>query len=91
MYATAEIIISDRNVLTLPLTAVTTEDGASIVRLVDGNGVVKLTKVKTGVQDGDFIEIESGLKAKDIVVEKAGAYVRDGDRVNPVFPQTASN
>ncbi|MDB5556350.1 MAG: efflux transporter periplasmic adaptor subunit [Rhizobium sp.] len=92
MYATAEIIISDRNVLTLPLTAVTTEDGATIVRLVSSDGVVKLTKVKTGVQDGDFVEIESGLKAKDIVVEKAGAYVRDGDRVNPVFPQqTASN
>ncbi|UVC07622.1 efflux RND transporter periplasmic adaptor subunit [Rhizobium sp. TH2] len=91
MYATAEIIISDRNVLTLPLTSVTTEDGAPIVRLVDGKGVVKLTTVKTGVQDGDFVEIESGLKAGDIVVEKAGAYVRDGDRVNPVFPQTASN
>ena len=92
MYASAEVVVSERNVLTLPLTSVTTEDGATIVRLVDGNGVVKLTKVKTGVQDGDFVEIESGLKAKDIVVEKAGAYVRDGDRVNPVFPQqTASN
>jgi len=92
MYASAEVVVSERSVLTLPLTSVTTEDGATIVRLVDGNGVVKMTKVKTGVQDGDFVEIESGLKAKDIVVEKAGAYVRDGDRVNPVFPQqTASN
>jgi HlyD family secretion protein len=90
MYATAEVVVSDRNVLTLPLTAVTTEDGATIVRRVD-DGVVKLTKVKTGVQDGDFVEIESGLKVKDLVVEKAGAYVRDGDRVSPVFPQTVSN
>jgi len=92
MYASAEVVVSERNVLTLPLTAVTSEDGSMIVRLVDDKGVVKLTKVTTGVQDGDFVEIESGLKAKDIVVEKAGAYVRDGDRVSPVFPQqTASN
>jgi len=91
MYASAEVVISKRDVLSLPLTAVTSEDGSTIVRLVD-DGVVKLTKVKTGVQDGDFIEIESGLKAKDIVVEKAGAYVRDGDRVSPVFAEeTASN
>jgi HlyD family secretion protein len=86
MYASAEVIVSEREVLTLPLTAVTSEDGGMVVRRVV-DGVVTMTKVKTGVQDGDFIEISEGLKAKDIVVEKAGAYVRNGDKVSPVFGQ----
>lgn len=90
MYASAEVIVSEREVLTLPLTSVTSEDGSMVVRKVV-DGVVTMTKVKTGVQDGDFIEISEGLKAKDIVVEKAGAYVRNGDKVSPVFnQQTAS-
>lgn len=89
MYASAEVIVSERKVLSLPLTAVTAEDGNMVVRRVI-DGVVTLTKVKTGVQDGDFVEIAEGLKARDIVVEKAGAYVRNGDKVAPVFQKTAS-
>lgn len=89
MYASAEVIVSERKVLSLPLTAVTAEDASMVVRRVV-DGVVTLTKVKTGVQDGDFVEISEGLKAKDIVVEKAGAYVRNGDKVAPVFQKTAS-
>ena len=86
MYASAEVIVSEREVLTLPLTSVTSEDGGMVVRKVV-DGVVTMTKVATGVQDGDFIEISDGLKPKDIVVEKAGAYVRNGDRISPVFNQ----
>jgi HlyD family secretion protein len=89
MYASAEVIVSDRKVLALPLTAVMAEDGSMVVRRVV-DGVVTMTKVATGVQDGDFVEISEGLKLKDIVVEKAGAYVRDGDKVAPVFQKTAS-
>jgi HlyD family secretion protein len=90
MYASAEVIISERDVLSLPLTAVTSGDEGMEVRKVT-DGVVAMTKVKTGVQDGDFIEIAEGLDLKDIVVEKAGAYVRNGDRVSPVFAhETAS-
>ena len=46
--------------------------------------------VETGIQDGQGIEIVGGLEAGDEVVAKAGAYVRDGDRVNPVHAQQAS-
>lgn len=90
MYASAEVVISERKVLTLPLTAVTAEDGGLVVRRVV-DGVVTMTKVRTGVQDGDFVEIVEGLKAKDIVVEKAGAYVRNGDKVSPVFSQQTAS
>jgi HlyD family secretion protein len=90
MYASAEIIISDHKVISLPLTAVTAEKDGMYVRRVEKD-IVKMTKVETGVQDGDFIEISKGLALKDVVVEKAGAYVRDGDRITPVPEKTASN
>jgi HlyD family secretion protein len=91
MFAAAEIIISQRQVLALPLTAVTAgKDGDYVRKVVDG--VVDMTKVETGVADGDFVEIASGLKDKDVVVEKAGVFVRDGDHIAPVrAEQTASN
>jgi HlyD family secretion protein len=90
MYASAEVVISERKVLTLPLTAVTSEAGSMVVRRVV-DGIVTLTKVKTGVQEGNYIEVSEGLKANDLVVEKAGAYVRNGDKVSPVFQKTAAN
>lgn len=90
MFASAEVIISARKDLSLPLTAVTSEeDGMYVRRIVDNR--VKMTKVETGVQDGDFVEISRGLSLNDVVVEKAGAYVRDGDRITPVPDKTASN
>jgi HlyD family secretion protein len=90
MFASAEIIISARKDLALPLTAVTSEEDGMYVRQILDNRV-KMTKVETGVQDGDFIEIAKGLSLNDVVVEKAGAYVRDGDRITPVSDKTASN
>lgn len=90
MYASAEVIVSERKVLSLPLTAVTAEGGGMVVRRVV-DGVVTMTKVRTGVQDGDFIEIVEGLSLKDVVVEKAGAYVRNGDKVSPVFGQKTAS
>lgn len=91
MFATAEVIVSQRKVLALPMTAVTAEKDGNYVRQVK-DGVIHMQKVETGVQDGDFIEVLSGLSAKDVVVEKAGVFVREGDHITPIFPQqTASN
>ena len=89
MFASAEIIVAEKEGLVLPLSAVTTSDGKTVARKVEA-GVVKLVPVTTGVQDGQVIEIVSGLAAGDEVVAKAGAYVRDGDRVNPVKAEQAS-
>jgi HlyD family secretion protein len=53
---------------------------------------VKFAEVETGIQDGAYIEIVKGLKDGEEVVAKAGAYVRDGDRITPVREQpSASN
>ncbi len=43
----------------------------------------------TGIRDGGFVEIVEGLAVGDTVVAKAGAFVRDGDRINPVAASAA--
>lgn len=83
MYATADIIVAERNGLALPLTAVTSGRSGTTVRKVE-NGIVRMIKVTTGIQDGSRIEILSGLSEGEAVVAKAGAYVRDGDHIKPV-------
>lgn len=91
MYASAEMVIAQTNGLALPQSAVTTDRKGSFARRVE-DGVVKQVTVKTGIQDAGFVQIESGLKAGDQVVAKAGAFVRDGDRIRPVpVETTASN
>ena len=40
--------------------------------------------MKTGIRDGGFVEILDGLDPGHRVVAKAGAFVRDGDRITPV-------
>ncbi|WP_018897112.1 efflux RND transporter periplasmic adaptor subunit [Rhizobium sp. 2MFCol3.1] len=83
MYASADIIVAEKNDIALPLSAVTTGRNGSTARKVEG-GVVKQVKVTTGIQDGGFVEISEGLKEGDTVVAKAGAFVRDGDKITPV-------
>ncbi len=92
MYASAEIVISEANALALPLSAVTTGRNGSTARKVEDN-VVKQVKIETGIQDGGFVQVVSGLSAGDMVVAKAGAFVRDGDKIAPVpaEPGTISN
>ncbi|MDI7860680.1 efflux RND transporter periplasmic adaptor subunit [Rhizobiaceae bacterium n13] len=91
MYGSATIVVKETDGLALPLTAITvTRDGATARKVEDG--VVKLVKVETGIQDGTSIQILSGLNPGDEVVAKAGAYVRDGDRITPVRqPEDLSN
>ncbi|WP_105436267.1 efflux RND transporter periplasmic adaptor subunit [Neorhizobium tomejilense] len=89
MYASAEIVIAETNALALPLSAVTTGRDGSTARKVEDN-VVKQVKIETGIQDGGFVQVVSGLTAGDIVVAKAGAFVRDGDKIAPVPAEPAT-
>ncbi|MGR6429989.1 efflux RND transporter periplasmic adaptor subunit [Rhizobium sp. PAMB 3182] len=91
MYGSAEIIIKEVNGMALPLTAVNSGETGSTARKVKDDRI-ELVKIDTGVQDGDYIQVLSGLTTGDTVVAKAGAYVRNGDRITPVEDMpTASN
>ena len=91
MYGSATIVIDTTEGIALPLTAILTgSDGGTTARKVE-NDTVQQVKVETGIQDGAYIQIVNGLKSGDEVVAKAGAYVRDGDKIKPVRDAAQTN
>ncbi|WP_340160899.1 efflux RND transporter periplasmic adaptor subunit [uncultured Hoeflea sp.] len=83
MFADAEIIVASREAVTVPVTSVNmTRNSADVLRIEDG--IAKRTSVTTGIREGGQVEIVEGLAEGDLIVAKAGAFVRDGDRITPV-------
>ncbi len=83
MFAEVEILIVERQGLAVPVTAIGRLDGETTVMRVR-DGVVEVALVTVGIRDGGSVEITEGLAEGDLVVAKSGAFVRSGDRVNPV-------
>lgn len=83
MFMDAEILVAERETVAVPVTAVgSSVGGSTVMKVVDG--AVSRVLVKTGIRDGGWVEVLEGLAPGDTVVTKAGAFVRDGDRINPV-------
>lgn len=83
MFAAAEVVVQTRTGLAAPVSAIAGgPQGAKALRVRDG--VVAETPVALGVRDGGHVEVLDGLAEGDLIVAKAGAFVRDGDRINPV-------
>jgi HlyD family secretion protein len=80
MFGEAEIIVAERAGPAVPVTAVSAD--SSVLRVSDG--VVARVSVTEGIRDGALVEIREGLGAGDMLVARAGAFVREGDRINPV-------
>jgi HlyD family secretion protein len=82
MFADAQIIVAEREAITVPVTSVNMGNGgADVLRIEDG--VARLTPVTTGIREGGRVEIVEGLAEGDLIVAKAGAFVRDGDPDHP--------
>lgn len=92
LFAEAEILVEEREGLTLPVTAVAApaEDRGETVLRVTADGTVERLEVTTGIRDGGTVEIVEGLSTGDRVVARAGAFVRPGDRINPMPAETAA-
>lgn len=90
MFVEAEILVVEREAIAVPVTAVGSSANATTVMRVK-DGVVERVEVKTGIRDGGFVEILQGLAAADVVVTKAGAFVRPGDKINPVSAVAGTN
>lgn len=57
-------------------------DGASV--FVATHDRIEARPVTTGLSAGDIVEIRSGIAESDLVVVKAGAFLREGDLIRPV-------
>ncbi|MCU0911080.1 MAG: efflux RND transporter periplasmic adaptor subunit [Rhodobacteraceae bacterium] len=80
MFGEAEIIVAEREAPAVPVTAVGSD--GSVLRVDEG--VVHRVAVTAGIRDGGLLEIREGLDAGEVLVARAGAFVREGDRINPV-------
>lgn len=85
VFASADILTDQREALTVPVSAVTTTGSNSVVQKVV-DGIVEQVPVSPGVVSAGLREIRDGLTAGDLVLLRAGAFFRTGDRVTPVPP-----
>ena len=47
------------------------------------DGVVDTRAVETGLSDAGLVEVTAGVAEGELVVSKAGTFLRSGDRVKP--------
>lgn len=86
LFAEAEILVAERPALAVPVNAIGIDHGQASVMVVQGD-TVRRQPVKTGIRDSGWVEITEGLAEGDLLVAKAGAFVRDGDRITPVLAE----
>ncbi|MEO1207213.1 MAG: efflux RND transporter periplasmic adaptor subunit [Pseudomonadota bacterium] len=84
-FARAEVEIAKSRGLAIPASALLYGPaGPRVLRVVSDHVVA--TPVTVGLTADAFTEVISGLNRGDIVVVKAGTFLRDGDAVRPVSP-----
>jgi len=78
----AYVVITNRktNAMTIPVNAVIRNEHENIVWVQTGHNTYKMISVKTGQEDGDKIEILSGLQTGDIVIVN-GAYLVNSEYI----------
>lgn len=87
-YAHGRIETARSRGLAVPSSSVNFEHGTTSVQVVQNKKVQKRF-VTAGLITGELIEITQGLAEGDIVVTRAGTFLRDGDMVRPVLPEPA--
>ena len=89
-FGQATIDVGERCSPAIPLSAVLYEQGGAIVQVVRANRI-ETRGVTVGLLAAGQAEIREGLSEGDMVVARAGAFVRDGDRVRSMTASEASD
>ena len=84
MYTETVLQLSERkNVLTVPLEAVTQAASGSTVLALNSGNVVEERKVKLGLQSKGHAEVLSGLQENEMVIVGNRSQFREGEKVTP--------
>jgi multidrug efflux pump subunit AcrA (membrane-fusion protein) len=67
----------------VPMSAVLYGSDGAVVQVVRGDRI-ETRRVAVGLLSGENAEIREGLSENDLVVAKAGAFLREGDLVRPI-------
>jgi RND family efflux transporter MFP subunit len=85
-YARAVVEVGRSCGATIPLSAVLYGPEGAIVQVVREDRV-ETRRVRVGLLSGGNAEIREGLNEGDMVVARAGAFLREGDRVRPILAE----
>ena len=88
-FARAEVTVSNADRAVLPQTAVLTDDKGSYVLIVNAQHKIERRAVRVSgiVQNG--VTISEGVTGKDQIVATAGAFLQEGELVNPVLKDSS--
>jgi len=83
-FARGTIDTADSRGVAIPPSALQFETDGAFVLVVGSDNTVDKRQVTTGLVSKGIVEIKSGLKEGDVVVARAGTFLRSGDRIAPV-------
>ncbi len=87
MFAEADILVATHDAIAVPVSAIGQSGTDTTIKRVK-DGVVTEVVVTTGIRQGDWVEVLTGAVVGDTIVAKAGAFVSDGDKINPIPSET---
>jgi len=83
MFAEIRIVSEEKkNTLCVPSDSVIMKNGTAVVVTLDKGNVPKYNEVTTGIDNGKYVEILSGIKEGDTIVISGQQYVTEGAPVN---------
>lgn len=82
-FATAEIRAGAVDAPLLPESAVLNDDRGSYVYIIDGQNVVRRRNVRVGSVTDEGVVVIEGLAGNERVVQSAGAFLNEGEKVRP--------
>ncbi|MBV0892208.1 efflux RND transporter periplasmic adaptor subunit [Paracoccus sp. Z118] len=88
LFASGSVILDEREAITVPATAVLADGSGERVQVIR-DGRVETRPVTAGVLWDGQREILDGLAPGEVVMQRAGAFFRDGDPVKPVTASEA--
>jgi RND family efflux transporter MFP subunit len=89
-FGRASIITASASGLAVPASAVLYGPDGPIVQVVSNNRI-ESRRIKTGLAAGVLVEVREGLAEGDLVVARAGTFLREGDTVRPVQVDAAKS
>ncbi len=89
-FVEGHIVTGTASALMIPAASLVMRDGYAYVFTVDAKGIVSRVRVRTGVNDGDRIEVTEGLAAGQPVVATGAGFLGDGDKVRVVEAAAAT-
>jgi RND family efflux transporter MFP subunit len=82
-FARAHVATGESRGIAVPSTAIQyVGDSATVLVVTDGR--ITARKLTLGLASRDNVEVKSGLSEGDLVVARAGTFLRDGDQIMPV-------